>query len=134
MTELLVPADAHSNLPGITLTPPNNSRGEFPNVYHTPYPFLPAQIGRQGRIIRPSFLPTLSPYFESTEVAPPVVPFNRAPSPHLRSGEHPHPSGYYPPKGQDPAASSPPPPTEVPSSSSSLSSQMRFGSCSDRDF
>ncbi|KAN0132735.1 hypothetical protein V8E53_009406 [Lactarius tabidus] len=89
------------DLRGITRSPSNNLRGEFENVYRIPYPLLPSQIGPRGEITRPfsaSFLPTLSPYVSSTDVASPGIPSNHIPPPHLRyNSQHGHLSTYFPP-------------------------------------
>ena len=117
---LISPANAHFDLPGATPGPSDNPGGELPNVYRTPYPLLPSQIGPTGGIDRPfsaSFLPTLSPHSGSADVASPYITSNFSPLPSMRySSQHLHRSVYYPP-------SSP--------SLSNLSSNTRFGSSGD---
>ncbi|KAH9017229.1 hypothetical protein EDB85DRAFT_2017427 [Lactarius pseudohatsudake] len=64
---------------------PNNHRGEIPNLYSTPYPLLPSQIGPRGAIAHPfsaSFLPTLSPSAGSTDQVSPGIPTIQHPLPY----------------------------------------------------
>ena len=89
------------NFPGITPAPFDKSRGEFTNVYRSPYPLLPSQIGPGGAITRPfsaSFLPTLFPLSESTHPASSSAPSNHRPVPPMRyHSQHRRAPVYYPP-------------------------------------
>ena len=91
------------DLPDITPAPFDKSRGEFANVYRTPYPLLPSQIEPSGAIARPfsaSFLPTLFPLLESTHPASPSTSSNHRPLHNMRyNSQHPRGSVYYPPRG-----------------------------------
>ncbi|KAF8258834.1 hypothetical protein EI94DRAFT_1090849 [Lactarius quietus] len=94
--------------PGITDTPSNISRGEFANVYRTPYPLFPSPIVPSGTITPPfsaSIWPTSSPLFKlgSTDVSSPGIPSNPSIR-HVRSNsQHKYSSVYYPPRGDTPA-------------------------------
>jgi hypothetical protein len=99
------------NLPGITpaVARFDKSRGKLANVYRTPYPLLPSQIGPSSAITRPfsaSFLPTLFPpsLLESTHLASPSTPSNRHPAPPMRyNSQHHRAQVYFPPRGDTPA-------------------------------
>ncbi|KAH9041011.1 hypothetical protein EDB85DRAFT_1923421 [Lactarius pseudohatsudake] len=97
---------------------PNNHRGEIPNLYSTPYPLLPSQIGPGGAIAHPlsaSFLPTLSPSAGSTEASP-GIPTIQHPLPYMRyNNQHHQAPVYYPPRRNTRSAtlSSSSPPTRM---------------------
>ena len=101
MTEFLL--NKSLDLPGMTSAPFDKSRGEFVNVYRTPYPLLPSQIGPGGAITRPfsaSFLPTLFPLLESTHSTSQSTPSDHRPLPHMRyNSQHRRAPVYYPPRG-----------------------------------
>ena len=129
--------NAHLNPLGVNLA--------SANVYRTPYPLLPSQIGTRGEIagqLPISFLPTLPPRSGSADVAPPGIISTDTHFFDWRiNGGHGQPLLYYAPKLREnlattstsPSVISSPslPLTEVLSSSSSLSSNTRFGSFSD---
>ncbi|KAH9055764.1 hypothetical protein EDB87DRAFT_1638868 [Lactarius vividus] len=123
----LFPTKAHPNLSGFTPAPLNSPRGEFPNLYSTPYPLLPSQIGPGGTIAQPfsaSFLPTLSPPAGSTDQASPGITSVQYSSPHMRYNNQRHPAPvYYPPRrdtraNRSTTLSPSPPPTRTPSAPS----------------
>jgi hypothetical protein len=100
----LVPADTRLNLPGAALSPPNNSRVGFANVYPTLYSLIPGQIVSRGGISRPPFLPTPFPRSGSTDIPSQRIQSSRPPSPHMRyvgqrrhSSVYDHRRGYTPP-------------------------------------
>jgi len=91
----------HLNLLGITTAPLNNSRGEFANIYRTPYPLLPSQFGPGGASVYPFFTssPTLFPLSEITDLASPNIPSIPPSFLHMRhNAQHHHAPGYYPPR------------------------------------
>ncbi|KAH9074997.1 hypothetical protein EDB83DRAFT_1887629 [Lactarius deliciosus] len=108
---------------GLTPAPLNSPRGGFPNLYSTPYPLLPSQIGPGGAIPHPfsaSFLPTLSPPAGSTDQASPGIPTIQHPSPYMRyNSQHRRAPVYYPPRRDTRAnrsatlSPSSPPPTRM---------------------
>ncbi|KAF8264435.1 hypothetical protein EI94DRAFT_468179 [Lactarius quietus] len=76
------------NFDGIALSPSNNSSGTgaFANLYRTPYPHLPSQIGPSGAITHPfsaSILPNLFPHLGSSEITPPGISPAHPPLPHM---------------------------------------------------
>ncbi|KAH9043975.1 hypothetical protein EDB84DRAFT_1471136, partial [Lactarius hengduanensis] len=86
---------------GITPAPSNHSRSELANLYRNAYPYLPSQIASSGATTRPysaSFLPTLSPPLESTDLASPGLPSVHSPLPPMRFNNQPRRASYYPPR------------------------------------
>ncbi|KAH9169428.1 hypothetical protein EDB89DRAFT_1984967 [Lactarius sanguifluus] len=115
------------NFRSFTPAPLNSPRGGFPNLYSTPYPLLPSQIGPGGTIAHPfsAALPTLSPPAGSTDQASPGSPTIQHPSPYMRyNNQLRRAPVYYPPRRDTRAnrsatlSPSPPPPTRILSASS----------------
>ncbi|KAH9167000.1 hypothetical protein EDB89DRAFT_1999975 [Lactarius sanguifluus] len=121
---------------GFTPAPLNSPHREFPNLYSTPYPLLPSQIGPGGAISHPfsaSFLPTLSPPAGGTDQASLGIPTIQHPSPYMRyNNQLRRAPVYYPPRRDTRAnrsatlSPSPPPPTRM----LSAPSNRWFGSSS----
>lgn len=96
-----IPSPQHIDVRGISLSPPNNSRVGFANVYPTPYPLIPGQIVLRGGISRP---PTLFPRSGSADVISQRIQFSHSPPPHMHyvsqrrhSSVYDHRRGHTPP-------------------------------------
>ena len=101
-------ANAHLNFSGIAPAPSNHFRNELANIYHTPYPFLPSQVGPNGVVTRPfsaSFLPALYPHLGSTDLATPAIPSVLPDLHYMRyNGQDHRVPVYYPPRRDSPAS------------------------------